>query len=333
MNVFVDPEGPGRAPAGVPAVSTVAAALALAPADGTKPFVIVLAPGTYREKLTIDRPHVHLKGPARIVWGDWAGAPDTEGKPLGTFRTQTLEILAPDFRAEDLVLANDWDYPALHHLPGTQAVAVKADGASDRAVFVRCRLEGYQDTLYANAGRLWFQDCRIEGHVDFIFGAARAVFDRCEIVCLDRPDRADPAEPAGYVCAPSTREPHRHGFLFDRCRIVKGEPAPSAGSYALGRPWHPSFAPDTLNCAVFKDCWMDDHIAARAWTSMDSRPGGVVTTYYPEDARLYETGSTGPGAGQPGPGRFILTDDEAREITAAAVVGGWRPEGLSPGRG
>ena len=52
---------------------------------------------------------------------------------------------------------------------------------SDRTEFRNCRFLGWQDTLYAAAGRQYYQDCYIAGHVDFIFGNAAAVFDHCEI--------------------------------------------------------------------------------------------------------------------------------------------------------
>lgn len=311
MHVFVlPPDSTSTVPTGVPRVSTIGQALALA-TEGPSPFVIGLALGTYREKLTITRPGVSLVGPAaaegeaRLVWDDWAGAPAPEGGTLGTFRTATLSVLAPDFRAQGLTIANDWPYPGPPGTQGTQAVALRTDEGCDRAEFVDCRFEGYQDTVYANAGRQLFLRCTIEGHVDFIFGAARALFEECTIVCLGRPGAG---EPEGYVCAPSTRAPHRWGLVFRRCRLVKGSPAPAPESYCLGRPWHPSHAPETVNAAVFVDCWMDDHVRTEAWTTMDSRPGGVRTTYYPEDARLFEIGSRGPGARQ-GRRRFVLTED------------------------
>lgn len=311
MHVFVCPPGAAIAvPPHIAQVSTIGQALALAPAAGA-PFIIGLAPGVYREKLTITRPGVTLVGPpasegeARVVWDDWAGAPAPEGGTLGTFRTATVSVLAPDFRAERLTIANDWAYPGPVGTQGTQAVALRTDEGCDRAVFVDCRFDGYQDTVYANTGRQLFLRCTIAGHVDFVFGAARALFEECTIVCLGRGGAG--AEPEGYVCAPSTRAPHRWGLVFRRCRVVKGTPAPAPESYCLGRPWHPSHAPDTVNAAAFIDCWMDDHVRTEAWTTMDSRPGGVRTTYYPEDARLFEVGSVGPGARQ-GPRRFVLTE-------------------------
>jgi len=322
-----------------PGDGTLAAALRQAPTEGTKPFRILLAPGTYREKLVVDRPWVHLIGPlpgpegapaAQIVWDDRAGTLGPDGQPLGTFGSQTLAVLAPDFRAERVAIVNDWPYdPAA---TGTQAVALKVDGASDRTVFLDCHLEGGQDTLYANAGRQLYLRCTIGGHVDFLFGAGQAVFEDCRLLCHDRRGRLG-SEPVGWVSAPSTRAPHQYGFLFSRCRIEKGTPSPAPGSFCLGRPWHPSFAPDTVNAAIFKDCWMDDHIRPEAWTSMDSRPGGVLTTYQPEEALLFESGSWGPGAvAAPTTRRRFLTEADATHAVAASVFGDWSPRDLEVSR-
>lgn len=315
---------------------TIGEALSAA-ATQAQPVQITLSPGVYREKLTINLAGVTLIGPdldatgapqATIVWGDWAGAPGPDGQELGTFRTQTVAILAPDFRAERITFANSFPYPGPEGTKGTQAVAVKTEEASDRAVFVQCRFEGHQDTLFTNAGRSLLVDCFVEGHVDFLFGAGRTIFERCTIACLVRKDAAGKGGPDGYICAPSTRAPHRQGFLFRRCRLVKGSVDLAPGSYYLGRPWHPSLRPDTINAALFHDCWMDDHIRAEGWTTMDSRPGGVVTTYFPEDALLFECGSTGPGATeQPTPRRRWITPAEAK-AALEELLEDWVPREL-----
>jgi len=214
---------------GAPQLTTLAEALALAPEQGAAPFCIILAPGVYREKVKVDRPYICIAGldaaSTTIVWNDNASTPGPDGERLGTFRSQTLEVLAPDFRAEHVSIVNDWDYAANARLPkgdskrlvNTQAVALKTDAASMRAAFVDCHFIGEQDTIYANAGTQHFLRCSITGHIDFIFGAGQAVFEDCDIVCLER----ETDDWNGWVAAPSTKHGVEHGFLFDHCRIKK----------------------------------------------------------------------------------------------------------------
>lgn len=328
---------------------TLTEALACPAAQEGKTFRIGVLPGIYREKVTISRPGIELLGPtlnskgeprATLVWNDCAGTLGPDGKSLGTFKSQSLAILAPDFRASNLHFANDWDFPSNEALPsgdprklsGSQAVAVKLDEGADRSVFNRCLFTGFQDTLYANAGRHLFQNCTLEGHVDFLFGAGQVLFKSCELRCLGRPGIAESNEIHGYVCAPSTKPDKSTGFIFLNCSVIKGNPAPPRASFALGRPWHPSHSPDTSNCALFYDCWMDDHIRPEAWTSMNSRPGGVLCTYYPEDANLMEFGSRGPGsASQTSPGRRFLEKSLSPDVLYYMVFKDWNAPRFSEG--
>jgi hypothetical protein len=123
-----------------------------------------------------------------------SGPPTPGGGTDGTRGSFTLRIVAPDFRLENMTVENGFDYPANAaksaedptRLRDPQAVALMTDEASDRAVFRNCKISGYQDTLFANAGRQYYHRCTILGHVDFIFGAGRAVFEDSDIVSRDR---------------------------------------------------------------------------------------------------------------------------------------------------
>jgi pectinesterase len=54
---------------------------------------------------------------------------------------------------------------------------------SDRSVLYRCKLCGYQDTLWcaSSTSKQLYRECTISGTVDFIFDAAAAVFQNCDI--------------------------------------------------------------------------------------------------------------------------------------------------------
>lgn len=190
---------------------------ALAAAEALSgPVIVSIAPGTYREKLFIDRPDLNLVGTGRhpdqtlLIWGDYARQP-LAGRPMRTFNTATLFVGGDGFTAENLTIAND---AGVGEVVG-QAVAAYVD--AHRAVFRRCRFLGRQDTLFTGplppdpkeapdfggprdtgpgrlspkavgsppVGHQLYEDCYLEGDIDFLFGSAEAVFRRCEIRSLD----------------------------------------------------------------------------------------------------------------------------------------------------
>jgi pectinesterase len=281
---------------------SVQEAIAAAP-TGTPaaPSIIRVRPGTYKERLYIQREKRFL----RLVGEDarttvltfdlHANLPGPEGKPIGTFRTPSAQIDADDFTAEDLSFENSAG-------PVGQALAVRIDG--DRIVFRRCRFLGWQDTILANRGRHYFEDCFVAGHVDFIFGGATAWFERCHIHVLRD----------GYITATSTPREQPFGFVFARGRIT-GE-TPEVRAY-LGRPWRDYAA------TIFLDTEMSDVVRPAGWHNWD-KPEREATSRYSE------LGSTGPGASPSGRVGWAkpLGRDAAAALTPLSVLGGsdgWNP--------
>lgn len=304
-------------------ITTIEAALAAAAALAT-PVEIVIAPGVYREKLHVTVPHVTLAAAApgvTIVYGAAAGHIAPDGKPWGTGRSATVTVEAADVTLRGLTIANDFDYVAdtvSHASNGAQAVALSLARTADRVFVDRCAIEGYQDTLYVNA-RSRFRRCRIVGGVDFIFGGAAALFDACTIVTRHVPGALE----SGFVAAPSTLADQRFGLVFDRCHLTR-EPGVPDGSTWLGRPWRAGGNMAILGSAVFLRCRMDAHIKTAGWTAMGfTDPAGVRRMLEPQQARLFEWRSTGPGAAPAGPTRRRLTDGEAAAFTPTAILQGW----------
>jgi pectinesterase len=277
-------------------------AIAAAPAGRPdRPWIIHVRPGSYRERLYVQREKRFLAlvgedAASTVVTFDLhANVPGTDGKPIGTFRTATAQIDADDFTAEGLTFENAAG-------PVGQALAVRVDG--DRAAFRNCRFVGWQDTVLVNRGRQYFEGCFISGHVDFIFGGATAFFDRCTIGA-----RGD-----GYLTAASTPENERHGFVFSHC-TVRGE-SPAVRTY-LGRPWR-SFA-----SVAFLDSEMSEVVRPEGWHNWN-RPDREQTSRYAEH------GTSGPGANPGARVRWAraLRADEAAALTSATVLGGtdgWDP--------
>jgi pectin methylesterase-like acyl-CoA thioesterase len=220
--------------------------------------VIRIQPGTYREVVTIHKPHVRLEGdvkdPARVV----IVFNKSHGTAGGTLASASVSVDADDFYAQGITFANDFSL----NKPlgeGSQAVAFLIRG--DRAVLRHVRLIGFQDTLYTGSKscaseegpcvptRQYFSDCYIEGNIDFIFGDAKTFFDHCEIhavansvVFLTAQSKHYPDEPSGYV--------------FDHCKITAG---PDTPKIYLGRPWR------AYSTILFMNTDIQAHIEPAGW--------------------------------------------------------------------
>jgi polygalacturonase len=276
--------------------------------------VISIAPGTYREVLTITKPGIVLRAgrpdPSKVVIVSNKSAGDSGS----TFNSATVNIKADGFRAENLTFSNDFNATHLQLSQGSQALALSITG--DRAAFRNVRLLGNQDTLYVgskgcNPGngepcpptRQYFADCYIEGNVDFIFGDGKAWFENCEIHST--------AHNGGYITAQGKHYVGEDSaFVFDHCRLTA---APGVKDVWLGRPWRP-FATVT-----FANTEMGDHIAASGWREW--HPG---ETHYLDTVSYAEYRSSGPGAhpGDRDPHAHLL---DLFALTLQKFFDGWDP--------
>jgi len=235
-----------------------------APAGST----VILAPGTYRQKLMIRTPGLTVMGAGAdrtvIVYDDHAKKAHPVGGEYNTFRTYTLAICADGVTLRDLSVVND----ALQPEVKGQEVALSVVATDFR--MVHCRLSSTQDTLFIGPlpsdliGRYegafedalrqgyrmvqHFENCTIEGTVDFIFGCGEAVFENCIIRSLKD------ARNVGYIAAPSHERRQENGFLFRRCRLTCQDGV-TPGSIYLARPWR------DYGMVRFEDCTYGPHIA------------------------------------------------------------------------
>ncbi|HEX8302054.1 pectinesterase family protein [Sphingomonas sp.] len=291
------------------------------------PFRVLIRKGVLVEKVTISTPNVTIAGETGAVlsFGTYAGLPHPDGKNWGTFRTATLTIAAPGVTVRNLTVRNSFDYIGAKRDAagnGAQAVALMIGREADRALIEDCALEGYQDTLYLQ-GRARISRCRIVGGVDFIFGGAPAWFDACEIVTRHVPGATE----FGYVAAPSTPADQSYGLVFSHCRLGR-ERGVTDHSTWLGRPWRAGGNMALTGQAVFLHCWMDAHIKREGWTWMGYKgPNGEQRRLTPQEARLFEYGSRGPGAGAVSPTRKTLDAGAVANFTMTKVLGGWNGQG------
>jgi pectinesterase len=271
-------------------------------ADGSNTRTeIYIKKGVYKERIVVPQNKINIsligddvKGTI-LTYDNYALRLDSTGKALGTSRTASFYVYGNGFSAKNITFENSAG-------PVGQALAIYVAG--DEAAFFNCRFLGFQDTIYTNGKgtREYYKECYIEGTTDFIFGAATALFDDCNIFCK---------KGGMFLSAASTLDTTKYGYVFLRCDITGDAPD---NSFALGRPWRPYAKVVYLHCQLGKvisdDGWANWH-----GTESDK------TAYYAE----YK--NTGPGYK---PDKRLawshqLTEDEAKIYTKSLILNGWEP--------
>ena len=217
--------------------------------SGGRVFVEI-APGIYRERVVVTQNHPGIvlvgmgKTPADVV----ISGDRTAASAGGTFVSQTVEVNGAEFAAVNLTIENTAG-------PGQPAVALAL--RSDRAVIKRCRILGYQHTLFADYGRQYYVDSFISGNIHFIFGNAAAVFERSEIH----------SDGAGVIASQSRTGPEQTtGFVFLNSRVT------SEGNWlvGLGDPWRAysrtAYIRTELPATVAAEGWAERGVAANRKT-------------------------------------------------------------------
>jgi polygalacturonase len=292
-------------------------ALDAAPKTGA---LLLVAPGVYREVLTIDKPNIQIRSvnpdaSKTVIVND-----HNAGENGGTLHSATVNVTGDNFFAENVTFENDFNRTHPQLPAGSQALALLVKG--DRAVFHNVRLLGNQDTVYLGSRncapdgdnciptRQYFSDSYIAGNVDFIFGDSKAVFDRCEIHST--------AHEGGFITAQSKHYAGEDsGFVLNRCKLTAD--AGVTKSVYLGRPWRPYAS------VVYIDTEMGAHIDTAGWREW--HPG---ETHSLDTAFYAEFGSTGAGAhaGERDPHAKILSVEEVKKYEPAAFLRGadnWNP--------
>ena len=314
-----------------------------APTDESGRITILMAPGVYREQVTLTAPYVTIKpidpeaGEVKLTYFLGCGnsyygiASNVSATTSPAF---IIEKSANYFETYDMTYENSYNiylveeelelvqpisYDRLYErfkqndatINQTQALAIRC--GADRVVFERCTILGRQDTIQFNKGgaRAYLKDCYIEGTVDFIYADGTCVFDSCQI---------NSPYNSGYITAACTPIEQKYGFLFYNCELTReaknGKSAPSDGAYALGRTW----GQDAM--VMFWNCKMDDHIRKDSdrWQDMGSCKAS--------EARYYEVGSMDLNGNPLDLESFVDKDRETvltqEDMTGTGEYAAWR---------
>ncbi|KAG6525699.1 pectinesterase-like [Zingiber officinale] len=242
-NVTVAKDGSGQ-------FKTIAEAVAAAPDNSDQVFVIYVKEGVYQEYVQVDRKKMNL-----AMIGD--GATKTkitgnlnfvDGTP--TFKTATLGVVGDGFIMRDFGVENSAG--AAKH----QAVALRVQ--SDKSVFYRCQMDGYQDTLYAHTKRQFYRECTISGTIDFLFGDSPTIFQNC-LLLVRRP-----LDNQQCICTAQGRKDRREAtaIVLHNCTISADESLKAEqGKFLvyLGRPWK------EYSRTLFVQSQIDDLIDPAGW--------------------------------------------------------------------
>lgn len=191
-----------------------------------------------------------------------------------------------------------------------QAVALRVQ--SDRSIFLNCRMEGYQDTLYAQTHRQFYRGCYITGTVDFIFGDAAAIFQSCEMFARR------PMDNQQNIVTAQGRADKREttGIVLQKCRILaddKLEPEKANFKSYLGRPWK------EFSRTIVMESEIADLIHPDGWLPWDGELY-LKTLYYAE----YNNKGTGSDvkARVKWPGYKVINKEEATKYTVGPFLQG-----------
>lgn len=111
-----------------------------------------------------------------------------------------------------------------------QAVALMT--SADQAVYYKCHIDAYQDTLYAHSNRQFYRECNIYGTVDFIFGNSAVVIQNCNIM----PKLPMHGQQITITAQGKTDPNMNTGISIQYCNISPFGNLSDVRTY-LGRPW------------------------------------------------------------------------------------------------
>jgi pectinesterase len=264
---------------------------ALTAATGTARRYILVRPGTYPEKVTINTATPITLFGAGAATEVTIVAGQSANDAGGTAQSATMSVRNNNFQMMNLTVSNNFATPAT----GTNIQAVALYTTGDRIVMQNVRLHGFQDTLYIDSSsattvaRVYIKGSFIEGDTDFIFGRSTTVIDGSTINYLS----SRKGTGSGVHLAPSTSVANNFGFLVINSTFTADATAP-ANRISLGRSWDQSSTVPTPNGqAVIRESTLGAHIMRAApWAAAATSGRAFSAT----GNRFFEYCNSGPGA-------------------------------------
>ncbi|MCD7835919.1 MAG: pectinesterase family protein [Lachnospiraceae bacterium] len=300
---------------GIPAYTTVQAAVNAVPSDNSDRVVILVMAGDYEERLEVTSPYISIIGQDRdstvihCYPGD-LGSDYEAGGDMSLRCATYIYSTADSFSAENISFKNDYVYSTSDGKSNKSADALRCD--ADKAVFVNTKFSSVQDTLYMHSGLQYYYKCRIEGLVDYIYSgeAARCFFNDCELMFV-----YEATKTSGYVCAPKTASNAAYGLTFYNC-VVTAEEGCNGTGYLLARPWG----------ADAYITWIDCYMGKAVYKTL---PYSDMSGNSYADARFYEYGTYGPGF-EINADRRQISPSKAEAMISSDYLG-WTPDSVTAG--
>ncbi|KAL6330717.1 hypothetical protein AAG906_009145 [Vitis piasezkii] len=284
--------------------TTISAALVAMPPKYPGRYVIYVKEGVYDETVTVERKMQNV-----TMYGEGSRKTIVTGNKnfvdgVRTFQTASFVALGDGFVAVSMGFRNTAG-PEKH-----QAVAIRVQ--SDRSIFLNCRMDGYQDTVYAQTHRQFFRGCVITGTIDFIFGDASAIFQNCLITVRK------PLDNQQNIVTAQGRTDKREttGIVLQNCRILPDQdliPTKTQVKSYLGRPWK------EFSRTIVMESTIEDLIQPQGWLPWEGN-FALSTLYYAE------YNNKGPGAALSArvkwPGYKVIEKEEAVKYTVGPFIQG-----------
>ncbi|KAL5078343.1 hypothetical protein RYX36_017327 [Vicia faba] len=225
---------------------TISDALKHVPNKSKKRIVIYVKKGIYYENVRVEKTKWNV-----MIIGDGMTSSVVSGRlnfvdGTPTFSSATFAVFGKNFIARDMGFRNTAG-PQKH-----QAVALMT--SADQAVYYKCHIDAYQDTLYAHSNRQFYRECNIYGTVDFIFGNSAVVIQNCNI----RPKLPMHGQQITITAQGKTDPNMNTGISIQYCNISPFGNLSDVQTY-LGRPWK------NYSTTVYMRSRMEGFVSPNGW--------------------------------------------------------------------